>query len=182
MDMSDNSSSVEGGKKIILLCEKITREDIKVKWKLGDCIIEERLIYEHPFLSKIISECLKAFHINSVWALSISSKKLIDNLVSFSSIGKSLSRASYSIIGHKSYNTFIINCFYLGEILWPHQWLGRLGPILCLQCPQAVWDQSDDPGLHPSSHWGWCMEGADGACQTQRWSNQWTCGLLLHKH
>ena len=30
MDMSDNSSSVEGGKKIILLCEKITREDIKV--------------------------------------------------------------------------------------------------------------------------------------------------------
>merc|ERR1712025_844244 len=32
MDMSDNSSSVEGGKKIILLCEKITREDIKVRF------------------------------------------------------------------------------------------------------------------------------------------------------
>ena len=30
MDMSDNSSPVEGGRKIILLCEKITREDIKV--------------------------------------------------------------------------------------------------------------------------------------------------------
>ena len=30
MDMSDNTSPVEGGRKIILLCEKITREDIKV--------------------------------------------------------------------------------------------------------------------------------------------------------
>ena len=41
MDISDNSSSVEGGKKIILLCEKITREDIKVKGKLKSCIIEK---------------------------------------------------------------------------------------------------------------------------------------------
>ena len=38
-------------------------------------------------------------------------------LVSFSSIGESLNRASYSIIGHKSYNTLINNFLYLGEIL-----------------------------------------------------------------
>ena len=56
MDMSDNSSSVEGGKKIILLCEKITREDIKVTGKLKAWIIEKSLIYEHPFLLTIISE------------------------------------------------------------------------------------------------------------------------------
>eukprot|EP00092_Neocalanus_flemingeri_P000667 GFUD01000709.1.p1 GENE.GFUD01000709.1~~GFUD01000709.1.p1 ORF type:complete len:424 (+),score=124.13 GFUD01000709.1:49-1320(+) len=32
MDISDISSPAEGGKKIIILCEKVTREDIKVKF------------------------------------------------------------------------------------------------------------------------------------------------------
>jgi hypothetical protein len=32
MDISDNSASVEGGKKIIVLCERVSREDIKVKF------------------------------------------------------------------------------------------------------------------------------------------------------
>ena len=32
MDISDISSPAEGGKKIIILCEKITREDIKVRF------------------------------------------------------------------------------------------------------------------------------------------------------
>ena len=32
MDMSDTEAPVEGGKKIILLCEKILREDIKVRF------------------------------------------------------------------------------------------------------------------------------------------------------
>ena len=31
MDISDLSSPLEGGKKIIILCEKVTREDIKVR-------------------------------------------------------------------------------------------------------------------------------------------------------
>ena len=32
MDISDISSPVEGGKKLIILCEKVTREDIKVRF------------------------------------------------------------------------------------------------------------------------------------------------------
>ena len=32
MDISDIYSPVEGGKKILLLCEKVTREDIKVRF------------------------------------------------------------------------------------------------------------------------------------------------------
>jgi len=32
MDISDISSPAEGGKKIIILCEKVTREDIKVRF------------------------------------------------------------------------------------------------------------------------------------------------------
>ena len=32
MDISDITSPAEGGKKIIILCEKVTREDIKVRF------------------------------------------------------------------------------------------------------------------------------------------------------
>ena len=32
MDISDISSPEEGGKKLIILCEKVTREDIKVRF------------------------------------------------------------------------------------------------------------------------------------------------------
>ena len=32
MDISDISSPAEGGRKIIILCEKVTREDIKVRF------------------------------------------------------------------------------------------------------------------------------------------------------
>ena len=32
MDMSDNSAPAEGGKKVIILCEKVSKEDIKVRF------------------------------------------------------------------------------------------------------------------------------------------------------
>ena len=32
VDISDNSSPVEGGKKIIILCDKVSKDDIKVKF------------------------------------------------------------------------------------------------------------------------------------------------------
>ena len=32
MDMSDNTAPAEGGKKIIILCEKVSKEDIKVRF------------------------------------------------------------------------------------------------------------------------------------------------------
>ena len=32
MDMSDDESPVSGGKKIIILCDKVTREDIRVRF------------------------------------------------------------------------------------------------------------------------------------------------------
>ena len=32
MDMSDNSAPSEGGKKVIILCEKVSKEDIKVRF------------------------------------------------------------------------------------------------------------------------------------------------------
>ena len=32
MDISDNSAPADGGKKIIILCEKVYKEDIKVRF------------------------------------------------------------------------------------------------------------------------------------------------------
>ena len=32
MEMSDNSAPAEGGKKVIILCEKVSKEDIKVRF------------------------------------------------------------------------------------------------------------------------------------------------------
>ena len=32
MDISDNSAPADGGKKIIILCEKVSKEDIKVRF------------------------------------------------------------------------------------------------------------------------------------------------------
>ena len=32
MDMSQNTATVDGGKKIIILCEKVSRDDIKVRF------------------------------------------------------------------------------------------------------------------------------------------------------
>ena len=36
MDISDNMAPVDGGKKIILLCERVARDDIKVKFYDND--------------------------------------------------------------------------------------------------------------------------------------------------
>ena len=36
MDMSDNSSPAEGGKKIIILCERVSRDDIRVRFFLDN--------------------------------------------------------------------------------------------------------------------------------------------------
>ena len=32
MDMSDNTAPADGGKKVIILCEKVSKEDIKVRF------------------------------------------------------------------------------------------------------------------------------------------------------
>ena len=36
MDISDNTAPVDGGKKIIILCERVARDDIKVKFYDSD--------------------------------------------------------------------------------------------------------------------------------------------------
>ena len=36
MDISDNTAPVDGGKKIIILCERVARDDIKVKFDDSD--------------------------------------------------------------------------------------------------------------------------------------------------
>ena len=95
-------------------------------------------------------------------------------------------RASQCILNNQGHHKVSLEIHLsltcLGEILWPHQRLGGLGPVLSLQRAQAVRDQSVEPGLHPSSHRGRGQEGPGGAGQAQWRGHQWTCGLLLHQH